>query len=256
MAREPSACRQAAEALESCALPWSEKNALRRAGQEGDGWVFALLSAKRSLLRQGAGDEEFLIIDAAVEALFEAEPCSRLGAAARSELFALLPSERLAELCARPEALAAGGEQGATPLHWICQQIGARALLAPAQLDLFAPAQTPRFEASLRACAGARPEWINALDDAGQSALHWAVYFLALEAISPLLELGADPHLKNPFGSPPFDPDFFRLYLERSEAPAKARGRAEAIWRLMERQCLLDATDEPLAEGDSGRKRL
>lgn len=244
------------DALQASSLSPREKQRLRLVLEADSDWLSPLLRAKLSLMNQGASDAEVEALDSLMSALFEADPAPSLGDAQNPELFALLAPERIGALSTLWEPSLDADEPGATPLHWICQSIGDRGLKQPAQGDLFSSSRIPFLIASLKACAQARPDWINAFDHTGQTPLHWAVYFLAIEAIPLLLELGADPRLPNLCGSPPFDPDFFRLYLERSKPSALARFRAEALWRLMERQCLEDAAAEGSNGEGSGRQRL
>lgn len=243
--------RHAAHLIGASALAWSQKTELRRQLGEGEP-LLALLEAKRSLLAQEASDAQLAALDEAMEALLlNPGPEPSLGAAS-AELFALLPAP-LIRSCAHAWR---GENPEPSPLHWLCKNIGARELAPSAQADFFAPSQSGSLQASLLACARARPEWIHHADEAGNTPLHWAVYFLAIEAIEPLLALGANPHARNALGSPAFDPDFFRLYTERSAPPPLAQSRSEALLRLMERQCLSDATQQARSEGESGGKRL
>lgn len=216
--------------------------------------IGSFLRAKRSGFYHGATDAELNALDDCL--IFSLQKMSKpsLQDVSQSELFALLPTDYIGGLTQHQDIHSMDFSYG-NPLHWLCQTIGGRGLISFKQSDLFAPSQMELLQASLRTCCAMRPDWIHGTDSTGQTPLHWAVYFLALEAIDPLLEAGADPLYPNDQGSPAFDPDFFNLYLKRSDPPANAWSRASHIQHMMERHVLDRSVAHPISEDQTDKRR-
>lgn len=249
--------RQTRLAIERCGLaPSAMSFALgaMRSNLSLGPFVASLAFAKRQLLREGAGDSELAGIDELIALALSQEEAQKTIVGVNAELFALLPPLFIGQRS--PEVVFKSSSEPLTPnpMHVICELIGERGLLAHSQEDLFAPVQMSVLAQSLRECGLSRPDWINARDQLGQTPLHWAVYYLAPEALCILLDLGANPELENSFGSPAFDPAFFERYCRSEPSPPKAQERARTVWRLMERYFLERFTDK--GEQGEGAKRL